>query len=82
MRKGAMNWIFAGVLVTLVGNATNVILHALTKRGWWCGKDYVVSSSTLSAENPSKGKEEADETAIDLHGAAVLRLQLASHLAD
>lgn len=42
VRKAVLNWLLAGVLVTLVGNAVNVILHALAKRGWWCGEDYVV----------------------------------------
>jgi hypothetical protein len=42
IRKGVMNLLLAGVLVTLVGNATNVIMHALTNHSWWCGKDYVV----------------------------------------
>lgn len=43
VRKAVMNWLLAGVLMTLVGNSVNVILHALAKRGWWCGEDYVVS---------------------------------------
>lgn len=47
LRKAMMNWILAGVLMTLVANAANVILHSLTKHGWWCGKDYVISTVTL-----------------------------------
>jgi hypothetical protein len=42
IRKAAMNWLLAGVLLTLVGNAVNVIMHALTNHDWWCGKAYVV----------------------------------------
>ncbi|KAF8545255.1 hypothetical protein BDD12DRAFT_871545 [Trichophaea hybrida] len=43
-RKAALNWLLAGVLLTLVGNAVNVIMRALTNRDWWCGKDYVISN--------------------------------------
>jgi ATP-binding cassette, subfamily B, vacuolar membrane transporter HMT1/ACLQ len=43
MRKAVFNWLLVGVIITFVLNSANVILHALTKRGWWCGKDYVVS---------------------------------------
>lgn len=42
-RRAVWNWTLMAVMVTLGGNATNVVLHALAKRGWWCGKDYVVS---------------------------------------
>lgn len=42
LRKAIFNWLLVGVMITLLGNAVNVIMHALAKRGWWCGKDYVV----------------------------------------
>ena len=45
LRKALMNWLLAGVLLTLVANAANVIMHALTNRHWWCGKAYVVRTS-------------------------------------
>ncbi|KAA8910126.1 hypothetical protein FN846DRAFT_1007157 [Sphaerosporella brunnea] len=44
IQKGVMNWLLAGVLATLVANAVNVIMHALTNHNWWCGKDYVISN--------------------------------------
>ncbi|KAI5793306.1 hypothetical protein EDC01DRAFT_92199 [Geopyxis carbonaria] len=47
IRKATMNWLLIGVMVTLVGNSVNVIMHALSKRGWWCGKDYVISTVAL-----------------------------------
>lgn len=43
LRKAVLNWLLVGIIFTFVANSTNVILHALTKHGWWCGKDYVVS---------------------------------------
>jgi len=47
LRKAAFNWLLVGVIFTFVANSTNVILHALTKKGWWCGKEYVVSGMYL-----------------------------------
>jgi hypothetical protein len=42
-----LNQVFLGLLIlicmSLVGNAVNVIIHALVVRGWWCGQAYVVS---------------------------------------
>lgn len=50
IRKAVFNWILTGVLVTLVANAVNVIMHALTSTDeWWCGKDYVVRCSRARA---------------------------------
>ncbi|KAF7909632.1 uncharacterized protein EAF01_003350 [Botrytis porri] len=33
-------WLSAGILVTFLGNAINIVVHALDKRenGWWCGE--------------------------------------------
>ncbi|KAI9781303.1 MAG: hypothetical protein M1839_006096 [Geoglossum umbratile] len=47
LRKAIFNWLSVAVITTFVGNAVNVIVHALTERGWWCGESvaiYVVSS--------------------------------------
>jgi hypothetical protein len=41
-RKATMNWLLIAVMFTFVGNSANAIMHALIKRGWWCGQDYVV----------------------------------------
>lgn len=50
IRKAVLNWLLTGVLVTLVANAVNVIMHALTSTAeWWCGKDYVVCYPISSA---------------------------------
>lgn len=36
-------WLSVGLIVTFLGNALNVIVHALTdKDGWWCGKSTTV----------------------------------------
>ncbi|KAG0648707.1 Aspirochlorine biosynthesis Q [Hyphodiscus hymeniophilus] len=39
-RKLLFIWLSAGVITSFVANATNIIVHALTKRenGWWCGE--------------------------------------------
>ena len=44
-RKLLFIWLSAGVIITLVANATNIVAHALTKRenGWWCGEATAVS---------------------------------------
>lgn len=47
-RKAVFNWLLVGVIVTFVANSANVILHALTTRGWWCGQAYVVRNHNLS----------------------------------
>lgn len=38
-------WLSAGILVTFLGNAINIVVHALDKRenGWWCGEATAVS---------------------------------------
>lgn len=44
-RKLLFVWLSAGVIITFVANATNIVVHALTKRenGWWCGEATAVS---------------------------------------
>jgi hypothetical protein len=46
-RKLLFAWLSAGVIVTFIANATNIIVHALTKRenGWWCGEATAVSGN-------------------------------------
>lgn len=46
-RKATMNWLLIAVMFTFVGNSANAIMHALIKRGWWCGQDYVISTVSL-----------------------------------
>ena len=50
LQKVVFNWLSVAVITTFVGNAVNVIVHALTERGWWCGESVAVSkaSSTKS----------------------------------
>lgn len=38
-------WLVSGVIATFVGNAANIVVHALVKRdeGWWCGEATAVS---------------------------------------
>jgi ATP-binding cassette, subfamily B, vacuolar membrane transporter HMT1/ACLQ len=45
LRKAVIQWAVIGVLATFVGNAANVIIHALyfRKEHWWCGEAPVVS---------------------------------------
>ncbi|KAA8567666.1 hypothetical protein EYC84_008139 [Monilinia fructicola] len=40
VRKLLFLWLSAGILVTFLGNAINIVVHALDKRenGWWCGE--------------------------------------------
>lgn len=46
-RKLLFIWLSAGLIITFVANATNIIVHALTKRenGWWCGEATAVSDN-------------------------------------
>lgn len=45
VRKLLFLWLSAGVLGTFLGNAINIVVHALDKRenGWWCGEATAVS---------------------------------------
>jgi hypothetical protein len=38
-------WIGFGLVATFIGNAINIVVHALVKRrdGWWCGEATAVS---------------------------------------
>lgn len=47
VRKLLFLWLSAGILVTFLGNAINIVVHALDKRenGWWCGEATAVSIS-------------------------------------
>lgn len=40
MKRLVFIWISAGQILTFIGNAINVVAHALTEResGWWCGE--------------------------------------------
>ena len=44
-RKLLFTWLSAGVVLTFLGNAVTVIVHALVDRkdNWWCGQAVVVS---------------------------------------
>ena len=42
VRKAIMSWGLLLVIISLIANCTNIILHALVKIGWWCGQDVVV----------------------------------------
>ncbi len=48
-RKLVFHWLSLGIVVTFVGNAANVIFHALYKRedNWWCGESVAVSNLLL-----------------------------------
>jgi hypothetical protein len=48
VRKLLFLWLSAGILATFLGNAINIVVHALDKRenGWWCGEATAVSSYT------------------------------------
>lgn len=59
-QKLTLDWLVIGLITTLVGNATNIIIHALTKRPWWCGEAAVVSSPP-PIQNPL-GTDQATKT--------------------
>lgn len=42
MRRAMFHWAVVFVILSYMANAVNIILHALTKPGWWCGQDVVV----------------------------------------
>lgn len=48
-RKLLFSWLSAGVVLTFLGNAGTVIVHALLDRkdNWWCGQAVVVCDSIL-----------------------------------
>ena len=48
-RKLLFTWLSAGVLLTFLGNAVTVIVHALLDRkdNWWCGQAVVVCDLIL-----------------------------------
>jgi len=45
IRKLIFVWLSAAVIITFVGNAVNIVAHALDEReeGWWCGEAPAVS---------------------------------------
>jgi len=45
-RKLVFLWLSAGILATFLGNAINIVVHALTERdsSWWCGEATAVSN--------------------------------------
>ena len=45
VRKLVFIYLSAGVILTFIGSAINILVHALTKRenGWWCGEATSVS---------------------------------------
>ena len=43
-QKTLFNWLLLGVIVTFVGNAVNIVSHALKEQPWWCGQAVAVSS--------------------------------------
>jgi len=47
VRKFLFIYLSAGVILTFIGNAINIIVHALSERenGWWCGKATAVSGN-------------------------------------
>ncbi len=48
-RKLLFTWLSVGVVLTFLGNAVTVIVHALLDRkdNWWCGQAVVVCDSIL-----------------------------------
>ncbi|KAI9801886.1 MAG: hypothetical protein M1833_002200 [Piccolia ochrophora] len=40
--KAFFNWISVALIVTFLGNAINIVAHALKERPWWCGQATVV----------------------------------------
>ena len=46
LQKAVFNWLSIAVIASFVGNSVNVIVHALTERGWWCGESVAVSKAS------------------------------------
>jgi hypothetical protein len=44
-RKLLFLYLSAGLLATFVANGVNIVVHALTKENWWCGKATAVSGN-------------------------------------
>ena len=42
IRRAMFHWGVVFVILSYMANAANIILHALTNPGWWCGQDVVV----------------------------------------
>jgi ATP-binding cassette, subfamily B, vacuolar membrane transporter HMT1/ACLQ len=55
LQKAVFNWLSIAVIATFVGNAVNVIVHALTERGWWCGESVAVSIASPANRFFSRG---------------------------
>jgi hypothetical protein len=62
LRKLVFYYLSAGVILTFVANATNIVIHALTKRadGWWCGEPTAVSGSCISSRPYMRANSLAD----------------------
>lgn len=45
-QKALFNWLSVAVIATFIGNAVNIIVHALTERPWWCGQPHAVRHSS------------------------------------
>ncbi|KAK6526407.1 hypothetical protein TWF694_005002 [Orbilia ellipsospora] len=45
--RSVFNWATVGLTVTYILDAANLILHALTKKGWWAGQDTVIYNVSL-----------------------------------
>ena len=46
LQKALFDWLTVAVIATLVGNAINIVVHALTNPPWWCGEATAVSGIT------------------------------------
>ena len=46
-RKFVFIYLSVGVIITFIGNAINIVIHALSERenGWWCGEATAVSGN-------------------------------------
>lgn len=72
-RKLLFVWLSAGVVLTFLGNAVTVIVHALLDRkdNWWCGQAVVVCDFMICFASL---RTLADVLPTDLRGRLILRI--------
>jgi hypothetical protein len=46
-QKLCFNWLSVALIITFIGDAVNIIAHALKEKPWWCGQPVAVRWSHL-----------------------------------
>ena len=76
-RKLVFGWLSIGVILTFLGNAVTVIVHALVEKTheWWCGQSTVVCRLPCYLNGV-----QTDVRTLDLSCCLILRIRTISHL--